>query len=91
VVEASALFERWREFSPARHDEVRARRELSAALARLEELGFVRKFGEQPPGWEVRRILKARLPVAELEALKAKLLGAVSRRAGDDQASQSDG
>jgi hypothetical protein len=90
VVEAAALFERWRDLFPAQ-DDVQARRELSSALAKLEELGFVRKFADEPPAWEVRRILKARLPVAELEALKGKLLGAVSRRAGDDQASQSDG
>src|SRR3954465_11523420 len=51
VVEAKALFERWRELSPARHDDVRARRELGAALSKLEELGFVRKFTDEPEAW----------------------------------------
>ena len=54
----------------------RVARELAAALAKLEELGFVRKAGDEPPMWEIRRILKARLPVAELENLKARMLQA---------------
>jgi hypothetical protein len=81
LVETAALFDRWKALSPARTDEVRARRELAAALAKLEELGFVRKLGDGPEAWEVRRILKARLPVAELEGLRARLLGAAGRRA----------
>jgi hypothetical protein len=80
VVEAAALFDRWRTLSPARHDEVRARRELSAALRKLEDVGFVRKLADEPEAWEIRRILKARLPVAELEGLKARMLAAAGRR-----------
>jgi hypothetical protein len=76
VVELSVLFESWRGLS-AQQDDVRAHRELTAALARLEDLGFVRKFAAEPPAWEIRRILKARLPVAELESLKSKLLAAL--------------
>ena len=90
VVEAAALFERWREVSPARHDEVRARRELFAALARLEELGFVRKLGGGTGSWEVRRILKARLPVAELERLRDELARAAGRTP-DKESGESDG
>jgi hypothetical protein len=90
VVEAAALFERWREVSPARHDDVRARRELFAALARLEELGFVRKVGGGPGSWEVRRVLKARLPVAELERLREELARAAGR-APDKGSGESDG
>ena len=71
-MEATALFDHWRTLSAAQHDEVRARRELSSALGKLEELGFVRRLTDEPEAWEIRRILKARLPVSELEALKAK-------------------
>jgi hypothetical protein len=91
VVEVASLFEPWRHLSPPRRDDVRARRELSAALARLEELGFVRKFGDKPEAWEVRRILKARLPAAELEGLKARLLEAARGRAGGERVGESDG
>lgn len=78
VVDAAVLFDEWKTFFPAQHDEVRKRRELNAALSRLDELGFVRKFSDEPEAWEVRRILKARLPVAELESLKLQLLAAIS-------------
>ena len=82
VVEAAALFDRWRVLSAARNDEVKARRELAAALGKLDELGFVRKLADEPETWEVRRILKARLSVSELESLKAKMLAAVRPPAG---------
>jgi hypothetical protein len=81
VVEAGALFERWRVLSQAQTDEVKARRELSSALGKLEDLGFVHKLTEEPEAWEVRRILKARLPASELESLKARMLAA-ARPAG---------
>ena len=80
VVEASRLFELWKTFFPPTHDEVRLRKELTAALRRLEDLRFVSRFGEEPPSWEVRRILKARLPVSELENLKQHLAEAAAKR-----------
>lgn len=86
VAETGALFDRWRVLAQAQNDEVKARRELSAALGKLEELGFVRKVSDEPETWEVRRILKARLPVAELETLKARMVTATrpaSGRRGD--------
>jgi Domain of unknown function (DUF4194) len=80
VVEASALFDQWRAFFPMTYDEVRQRRELDTSLAKLTDLGFVRKFSDEPETWEIRRILKARLPVSELESLKSQLLAASERR-----------
>lgn len=80
VVETVALFEQWRQLLPARSEDVRARRELGAGLGRLEELGFVRKCADEPEAWEIRRVLKARLPVAELEILKARLSDARAKR-----------
>lgn len=78
VVETAALFDLWRVFFPAGQDEVRQQREFSGVLRKIEELGFVRKFADNPEAWEIRRILKARLPVAELEALKTQLASAVA-------------
>jgi Domain of unknown function (DUF4194) len=91
VVEAAALFDRWRTLSAAQQDEVRARRELSSALGKLEDLGFVRRLVDEPEAWEIRRILKARLPVAELEGLKARMLAAVGRRTAGGESGDSDG
>lgn len=91
VVEASLLFDQWRTFYPAQHDEVRQRREFDAAIRKLEELDFVRSFGEEPEAWEVRRILKARLPVAELENLRSQLLAAKEHRGSASGANEQDG
>jgi hypothetical protein len=90
VVETTVLLEHWRQLVSAQQDDVRARRELCAALGKLEDLGFVRKCGESE-AWEIRRILKARLPAAELESLKARLLDAHRRRGADGKASDTDG
>ena len=51
-------------------DEVKMLRDMQAALKKLEEQGFVAQFGGEPTGWEVRRILKARLPASHLEELR---------------------
>jgi hypothetical protein len=91
VVETAALFERWKILSQAQHDEVRARRELSSSLGKLEDIGFVRKLTEDPEAWEIRRILKARLPVSELESLKARMLGAVAGQSEHGKSGSSDG
>jgi hypothetical protein len=80
VVEVNSLFDQWRAFFPANYDEVRQRRELDASLVKLSELGFVRKFSNEPETWEIRRILKARLQASELEDLKSQLLSAAKRR-----------
>lgn len=82
VVEVDALFDEWRAFFPASYDEVRQRRDLDSALGKLAELGFVRQFSDEPEAWEIRRILKARLPASELENLKAQLLAALGERTG---------
>ena len=84
VVDISLLFDHWRAFFPMSYDEVRQRRELDASLAKLCDLGFVRKFSNEPEAWEIRRILKARLPISELENLKSQLLAAAQRRSEFD-------
>ena len=76
VVETDALFEQWRNFFPKEHDELKLSKDLTAALRKLEELAFVRRYAEHPESWEVRRILKARLPAAELEDLRSQLAAA---------------
>lgn len=94
VVEAAAMFDQWITFLPRQNDEVRQRREFSQTLTKLEELGFVSKFSkssDEPETWEIRRILKARLPASELETLKSQLVGVVARQAADKVSGQANG
>lgn len=76
VVEADDVFEQWKAFFRPQHDEVKQRKEFGAALSKLDDLGFARRFAEDPEQWEVKRILKARLPASELENLRLQLLKA---------------
>lgn len=80
VVDESDLLDQWHSFFPSQGDEVRQQRDLQATLRKLEEIGFVRRFGQEPPSWEVRKILKARLTVDELEHLQQQLQNAIHQR-----------
>ncbi len=73
VVEQSELFELWKAFFPSGEDEVRLQKSLDTAIKKLESLRFVSRFGNASSAWEVRRIIKARVPVAELERLREQL------------------
>ena len=74
VVDESALFDQWKALRLSPGDDVKQLKEMRATFKRLDDFGFVRRFSDDPPTWEVRRILKARLPAAELESLKDQLL-----------------
>lgn len=74
VVPQSELLAMWKAFFVKQTDEVKLNRTLQASLRKLEELKFVKQFEDEPPTWEIRRILKARLPVTELEHLKTALM-----------------
>lgn len=80
VVSTADLFEQWKAFFPVDDDEVRLRKGLDSALKTLEGLKFVRLVGKEPPEWEIRRVLKARLRAADLEMLREQLAAAASRR-----------
>lgn len=81
VVSSGDLFEHWKTFFPPAGDEVALQKSLEASLRRLEELKFVRPFGKGREAWEIRRILKARLPASELEGLRARLMEAAAQTA----------
>ena len=80
VVSGTALFEQWKSFFPRGQDELKLRKALPAALRTLEGLKFVRRFGRDGDDWEVRRILKARLIAADLEAVRDQFVDALKRR-----------
>ncbi|MEK6258718.1 MAG: DUF4194 domain-containing protein [Planctomycetota bacterium] len=82
VVSTTELFELWKPFFPANPDETRLYKSLREAVATLEEMKFIRLFGKEPEEWEVRRILKARLPAETLEALLIQLQSESERRTG---------
>lgn len=85
VVAQSSLLEIWQSLIPGEDDTVRANRNLGGQLRKLEELKFVRQFETDPPSWEIRRILKARLPLEALERLRLDLEAELRRRGdGDD-------
>lgn len=73
VVEVDALLDAWKMFFPSESDEVRLRRQLVTNFTTLEKLKFVKKFGTGGDAWEVRKLLKARLPLEELETLRDRL------------------
>ncbi len=77
VISQDELLAMWKAFFSKQTDEVKLNRTLQAALRKLEELKFVRQFEDEPPSWEIRRILKARLPLTDLERLKISLTTAV--------------
>lgn len=89
VVEQSSLLEIWQSLIPGEDDTVRANRNLGGQLRKLEELKFVRQFESDPPSWEVRRILKARLPLEALERLRSDLEAELQRR-GDGEVAASE-
>jgi hypothetical protein len=74
VVETASLLDAWKPFFPGESDEVQLRRSLVTELNRLEKLKFVRKLGSDSAAWEVRKLLKARLPLHELEELRDRMM-----------------
>ncbi|MBN70734.1 MAG: hypothetical protein CME32_15810 [Gimesia sp.] len=73
VVEVDSLFELWKPCFPAESDEVTLRKQLIASLKQLENLKFVSGIKDEPDSWEVRKLLKARIPIEELERLRDQL------------------
>lgn len=76
VVEVAALMDAWKSFFPAVSDEVQLRKKMLSVLNSLEKLKFVRKVGASDEAWQVRKLLKARLPLDVLEDLRDKLMKA---------------
>ena len=80
VIDEADLFDQWKVFFPATDDEVKQLRKMRESINKLKDLGFLCKFADEPPSWEVRRILKARLPASELEELRRQLVEAAEKQ-----------
>ena len=88
VIAQSDLLALWEAFFPDQTDSIRLNRSLTAALRKMEELKFVRQFEKDPPSWEIRRIIKARLPLSDLERLRLSLVAAVGKKIDDSAADE---
>lgn len=73
VVETEAVFELWKTFFPTSADEVGLRKRLVAAFNQLDKLKFVRNMPSDSESWEVRKSLKARINLDELQSLRDRL------------------
>lgn len=74
------------EFLRETNNEVRDARQIDTAIRRLEALGFLRSFGSaESESFEVMRIVKARMGVAELNDIKSRLSGGPETDGSDGQ------
>ena len=90
IIAQSDLLSIWQAFFLAEQDAVKLNRQLGTALRRLEDMKFVKQFEKEPPTWEVRRILKARVPLEDLERLRQSLIDEVTRRGETPASSDSE-
>ena len=74
VVDLETLFELWKTFFPSNSDEVGLRKRLIATFNQLDKLKFVRKLKSESDAWEVRKLMKARIPIEQLEELRTRLV-----------------
>lgn len=75
VVSVEQMFELWKTFFPADSDEITLRKGLLKAIHQIEKLKFVYNVKSDADSWEVRKLLKARVPIDELERLSDRLTG----------------
>ena len=73
VVSLDFLFELWKSFFPSVSDEIQLRKSLVKSVNQLERLKFVQAVKQSKDSWEVKKLLKARVTIEQLEDLKNRL------------------
>jgi len=73
VVEEGELFEDWKKLIPDMPDEKKTKGQFDTVINKLKNIQFIKQIGEQAGRWEIRRILKARIPLEKLEDLLQQL------------------
>ncbi len=73
VVETETLFDNWKAFFPPEEDDVALRKKLTTCLGHLEKFKLVKKLKSESEMWEVRRAIKARVPLEQLEQLSQRM------------------
>lgn len=74
VISIEELRDMQRPFQRERSDEVKLARALDGHVARVVELGFLRRLSGDEERYEVRRIIKAKVPAEMLVEIKEKLV-----------------
>ena len=78
VIETETLFDSWKSFFPPEEDDVALRKKLTTCLGHLEKFKLVKKLKSESELWEVRRAIKARVQIDQLEQLNQRMTEYVS-------------
>jgi hypothetical protein len=70
----------WKSMQPTSHDDVKSRDTLASAMRKLEQMSIVAKFGGEDE-YEIRAILKARLPLEKLAEIRDQMKRQLERPA----------
>ena len=73
AIEETELFEDWKKMIPDMPDEKKSKNRFDTALKRLKEAQFLKQIGKTAGQWEIRRIIKARIQLDNLEHLLQQL------------------
>jgi len=73
AIEETELFEDWKKMLPGMLDEKKSKGRFDTAIKRLKEAQFLKQIGETAGQWEIRRIIKARIPLENLEHILRQL------------------
>lgn len=74
VVDINEILEQWKTFFSPDEDEIALRKKLITSFNQLEKLKFVSRIKSETDKWEVEKLLKARVPLEELETLRNRLV-----------------
>ncbi len=84
------LMARFSEYVTTTEDQVRLKKKFDQLVTRAVELGFLRKLPTQPVSYEIRPIIKARLPVERLEELKQQMADYANSQAATHNSDEED-
>lgn len=90
VVNPKDLMARFSEYVTTTEDQVRLKKKFDQLVTRAVELGFLRKLPTQPVSYEIRPIIKARLPVERLEELKQQMADYANSQAATHNSDEED-
>jgi len=75
IIDRDEIKELIRMFLPEGSNEAKLMNSIDGHINRLKELGILRELSTNPNKFEVRKILKAKIPVEGLQEIKTKLKG----------------
>lgn len=72
TITLESLLPMWKSMQPTKYDDVKCRETLASTMRKLEQMAFVQKFGGDDE-YEIRMVLKARLPLELLDDLRDQM------------------